>query len=467
MADEEVEEFMEEEFEETVETEDIEDSVEEEIEDEDSVEEMEEEIEEETDIDSETESDFDNNDSLSMGEEGFESDGDSFTEVSEEGWFSRIGGAIKGVIAGIVLFLVAFPVLWLNEGRAVKTSKSLEEGARAVVAIQADKVNPENEGKLVHLTGKADTKETLKDSVFGISVNAIKLIRNVQTYQWEENKSTKEEKKLGGKKVKKTTYSYSKVWNSSLIDSSSFKKRTGHQNPKSVTYSATTQIAQKVSLGAFELNGSLKSSIGGGKSLPAKLENLPANLKSKIVLDGNSFYFRAKQTTITDQSGNIKIMPIDTNKPKVGDQRISFTVVKPAQVSVIAKQIKNTFEAYKTKVGGTISRLEMGTVSAAKMFENAQSENTVLTWILRVVGFLLMFIGINLIFKPLSVIGDIVPFIGSIISFGTGIIAFIIATFFSVITIAIAWIVYRPVLGISLILVAVAISAGVYFAKKK
>ena len=105
---------------------------------------------------------------------------DSFTEVSSESWFSRIGGAIKGVLVGIVLFVLAFPVLFWNEGRAVQTAKSLAEGAKAVVVISADKVDNTNDGKLVHLTAKAETEQTLDDPAFGISVNAIRLKRDVR-----------------------------------------------------------------------------------------------------------------------------------------------------------------------------------------------------------------------------------------------------------------------------------------------
>ncbi|MCY2994909.1 MAG: hypothetical protein NTY19_44665 [Planctomycetota bacterium] len=60
---------------------------------------------------------------------------DSFSEVTSQSWFSRLGNAIKGVLLGIILFVVAFPLLWWNEGRAVKTAKGLKEAGGAVVAV--------------------------------------------------------------------------------------------------------------------------------------------------------------------------------------------------------------------------------------------------------------------------------------------------------------------------------------------
>ncbi len=55
-------------------------------------------------------------------------DNDSFTEVSSQGWFSRIGDSIKGILFGIFLFIAAFPLLWWNEGRSVERYNSLKEG---------------------------------------------------------------------------------------------------------------------------------------------------------------------------------------------------------------------------------------------------------------------------------------------------------------------------------------------------
>ena len=50
---------------------------------------------------------------------------DSFSEITSESWFGRLASAIKGVLIGIVLFVIAFPLLWWNEGRAVRTAKGL------------------------------------------------------------------------------------------------------------------------------------------------------------------------------------------------------------------------------------------------------------------------------------------------------------------------------------------------------
>ena len=89
---------------------------------------------------------------------------DSFSVVSSQSWFGRIFESIKSVVFGLILFVVAFPLLWWNEGRAVRTARSLTEGLGAVVSVPADNVDPSKEGKLVHLSGAVKTAAPVADN---------------------------------------------------------------------------------------------------------------------------------------------------------------------------------------------------------------------------------------------------------------------------------------------------------------
>ena len=88
------------------------------------------------------------------------------------------------------------------------------------------------------------------------------------------------------------------------------------------------------------------------------------------------------------------------------------------------------------------------------MFGAAETENKVLTWTLRLVGLVLMAVGIAMVLSLLSVLADVIPFRGSIIGFGTGLVAFSVASVLSLVTITIGWIAYRPLFGISLLVLA-------------
>jgi hypothetical protein len=363
-------------------------------------------------------------------------------EVTTMSWFGRIRESFKSFVVGLAMFVAAFPVLFFNEGRAVRTEKSLEEGQGAVITVNADAVNPANEKKLVHLTGAATTTETLADPEFGVATNAIKLRRNVEMYQWKEKEESKTEKKTGGGSTTTTTYSYSKEWVDEPIDSSTFKEADGHQNPGSFPYERREEVAQNVTLGAFQLTPSLVGQMDDYEAVKVEdhVAALPEPLKGTMKVDNGTYYMGA-----------------DPRSPEVGDVRIAFAAVTPGSVSVVSKQIGNTFEAYHAQAGMDIEMLKRGVHTAQSMFQAALAENTMLTWILRAVGTFLMFLGLVLVFRPLSVLGDVIPMIGSMLAFGTGLFALVISFALSVGTIAVAWVVYRPVLGIALLSVSIAV----------
>lgn len=417
---------------------------------------------------------------------------DQYTEVTNESWFSRIGSSIKGVIFGLLIFVVAFPLLFWNEGRAVKRTKALNEGAGLVQTVSADSVDSQMNGKLVHMTGMATTDDTLTDGIFDLSAKGIKLIREVEMYQWEQSSSSKSKKKLGGGKETKTTYSYKKVWSNRLINSSEFKVQEGHQNPGDMPYENITITAPTVTLGAYKLNSTQVSSIGNAKVYP--LKEVPARLKGKAIINGQGLYLGIKdrnnsapatQPVVTpmpsmdpSMTGGINAVgatptptaPVQVKatanpaSPLIGDVRVTFKIVEPQTVSIVAKMIGNTFEPYVTSNGGDIILTKSGQHSAENMFASAHSSNNMMTWGLRVLGFFMMFAGLNMVFKPLSVIGDVVPFIGSLIGMGTSLVSFLISFVCTLITIAIAWIFYRPILGIILLALA---AVGIFLIIKK
>jgi len=381
---------------------------------------------------------------------------DKFTEVTTNSWFGRLGGAITGVGMGILLFLIAFPLLFWNEGRAVQTYQALVEGAGAVVLVAVETVDNANENKLVHLNGLATTDETLSDPDFGISANALMLNRNTEMYQWDEEKSTKTTKNLGGSTTDETTYSYEKKWSNSLISSENFKEAAGHENPSSMLYAAQQIVAKNVTLGAFKLTKSLVTSINNNETLAVNSEiKLPAALTGKAQISNGQFYIGQ-----------------NPQSPQIGDMRISFDVVKPTQITLVSQQVGDSFQPYTASNGNTIELLETGKRTAAEMFESAQTSNTIMTWILRVVGFFLMFFGVSLVLNPISVFFDFIPFLGGLTGFALQVVAFLIAAPLALFVIAIAWIFYRPLLAIGLIIfgllcLGAAVFAAMQFKRNK
>lgn len=372
---------------------------------------------------------------------------DSFSETTHTGWLSRIGKSIKGVLFGIILIAVSFPVLWWNEGRSVRTAKGLAEGEKVTVDAASDKVDAANEGKLVHTTGRAEAKDRVVDEVFGVGAEgAIKVQRLVELYQWVESKSERTEKKVGGSEEKVTTYSYTQKWDDEVHNSSQFHQPGGHQNPEPA-YNTEVFRSENTSLGAYRLPGFLISNWNDYRPLPLpSVEALPEAVRSKATVRGEWLYV----------GGN-------PDSPKLGDARVKFESVPAGDASVLAQQVKDTFQAYETAYGTTIARIVSGIQTKQAMFSAARSENSFMTWLIRLGGFLLMFIGAAMLLGPLGVLADVIPFIGNLVGAGTTFVAFLLAGIGSCVTIALAWVWYRPVLGISLLLIAA--GAGFLLAK--
>lgn len=381
---------------------------------------------------------------------------DEFTEVTSSGWFSRITDSIKAVLVGLLLFVLAFPLLWFNEGRAVSAAKSLDEGASSVVSVSADKVDAANEGKLVHTTGVARTEDVLKDSDFGISMKTIKLTRSVEMYQWTEKKKTEKQKKIGGGEEKTTVHRYTKAWSSKTIDSSDFRKPKGHHNP-TMAYEGYTKRAQTVSLGAFTLADSVAKKIAGASLLSPDAQALEAvtpSLRERTQLRDGAFYVTGGGKKVGDG-------------PLIGDLRVRFKVVQAAEISVAAKQVGSSLETWQSKTGNTIELVEMGTKAAEAMFANAKTAAATLTWILRLVGLLMMAFGVGLVFRPLVVVADVVPFVGEMLRIGTFFVSAAIAVPLSILTIALAWIAARPLIGGGFLLLFVGSVVGLVLLIRK
>jgi len=373
---------------------------------------------------------------------------DSYTEVTTESWGARLMGSIKSVLFGVVLFLAAFVVIWWNEGRAVKTAKGLDEGAAQVETIPSKPLNVNKDGKLVHLTGVVTTEERLLDQEFAIDVNALKLRRIVEMYQWKENKETTEKKKVGGSVEKTTTYTYEKNWSRSLINSDGFKIPEDHVNPAAMLYNSYDKSVGIANIGEYQLPESFIGRISNYKKYPVA----DLDMENAEVIDAGSSVYLGEGSVAS---------------PSIGDLKIRFEIVEPGEYSMVAQMNGTSFQDFKTSTGTTVGMISAGSHTAASMFEEAQQQNTILTWILRVAGFLMMTFGLASIFRPLVVFADVLPFLGSMLGMGISLFSGIISFALSIVTIGLAWVFYRPVLGIALLLVAIAAFTFFYLRASK
>ena len=377
----------------------------------------------------------------------------SFTETTTRSWFSRLKDALIKILVGLLLLVACIWLLFWNEGRSVKTYRALVEGAGLVVSVENGSIDPANDGKLVHISGPVKPVGVPQDNVLGISAEgAAGLDRTVEMYQWVETSKSETRKQLGGSEETVTTYSYSKEWKRNAVDSSNFRQ-SGHDNPQKPVDDASFAVPS-ATIGAFSVDGRAVARLGDERPIP--LTMIDANRA------GDALSLGKPASVVAGQA----VFSFNPQDPQVGDIRISFTRSDIDAASFIGAQRGAGLTPYKTTNGRELFLSDAGIVDASAMFDAAQSENTIITWLVRAGGLIGLFIGFVFIFSILGVIADVVPFIGSIVNFGTAAIALIFTLLIGPTVIAIAWIAYRPLVAIAVLAAGIALAAGILYLRR-
>ena len=128
--------------------------------------------------------------------------------------------------------------------------------------------------------------------------------------------------------------------------------------------------------------------------------------------------------------------------------------------SVVAVQSGSSLVPFRTHTGTNVELIAAGAVPAKAMFKEAEDENSSLTWILRGVGCLVMAIGFGLILRPLVIVADIVPLLGSIMGAGAFLVAMVCTVAVAPLVIGLAWLWYRPLIGIAVLVIGVGATWG-------
>jgi hypothetical protein len=361
---------------------------------------------------------------------------DRFVEVSRQGYFSRLANSFVGVLVGVVLIFGAIPLLWWNEGRAVKAQRALDEATRLVVDIEADRADTGNNGKLVHVSGDAVSRTPIRDGDLTLVFNdVIRVARTVEMYQWVERKDTKTVDEVGGSQRTETTYAYDKGWSDEWKNSEEFHHPTGHANPP-MPLQSQSWVASGTTLGAFTLEREALLQLKGGSAMQP--DKVPEGWK---------------------QASDGLYKGDDPSAPKLGDLRVRYDVISsPAPVSIMARQMGTGFESYEMPNGYPIFLVSDGHLSSEEMIQHQKDSERMLTWLLRAAGLFAMWMGFCLVMGPLRALGNVLPFLANVAGFAIAIVGLALALPLGLGTIGVAWLYYRPIVGIIMLVVSIAAS---------
>lgn len=359
---------------------------------------------------------------------------------------SKKSNPIAGVFIGILFVIGGLILLWWNEGRTVKTESAIKEAEANYIDVSSDKVEASNEGKLIASNGLQTREEKLNDTLFGVITDSSKMKRVVEVYQWVEDCDTDSDNN--------ETCTYSKEWKEDIIKSSDFKESSTHTNPTSKQYESKTFV-NTVKAGEFVVPKDM-------------VEGLTTKGEVTLSSDNDDVRYTLSQLKLSiDPSGKYYTNANDIANPEIGNMRISFVFNNEPYVSFIGVQKGNTIEAYKAKSGYKIYQLYEGQYKGDQMIQMMRNSNRMIKIICRVAGILLVIIGLLAIISPIQKLASYVPILGSLFNGATTLIAILIGLAISLIDIAFAWIVYRPVVGFILLAVAIALIVLSIVLKKK
>ena len=338
----------------------------------------------------------------------------------------------KAAIAffGLLLVLAGSVALFWNEWRSASRSATLIAGERAVVSASFDRVPPEGTAGLVHLAGPARPSGPVADPLFPVATQALRLDRVVEMYQWREfSQGTGDNR----------TDNYEPVWAEGRIPSERFRDRMRHTNPQAPAIASARFYPGEVALGAYAVAPEVLD------LLPAR-EGVVAAPGREVFVEGRA-YRGEGSAFLTGSLAN----------PEIGDVRVRFSAVPVGEISLLAGLDGSTLRAWIAPNGGSIALAEPGLMTAAQMFSAAYRSNALWTWAVRFAGTLGVFVGLSIL---LGHIARRVPPLADLQARLRGAIALTLALALALAVIALAWLIFRPLMSLGLVAASTVLILG-------
>jgi len=189
---------------------------------------------------------------------------------------------------------------------------------------------------------------------------------------------------------------------------------------------------------------------------PAAADAADALSTSKAKLSGSHVYNRAACAP--------------PREPAIGCTRVAWKHAPLEEVSVIARKMSAEDSGRErgqlvpwssnAGVGYEVAMLEFGSRDASAMLDSAATAQSMWTWMKRGGGILMTWIGWGLLFGPAQYLASWIPLLSGLVGCFLSLIALGAAIAHSLTVIAIAWIAYRPLLALTLLVGAALAAAG-------
>lgn len=423
-------------------------------------------------------------------------------EVSYDSFCSRQAKSFCAMCLGIILVPCTMAFIFWNENDAVVNY----ETAKVVWSANfVDNCMPraDNAGKLVLAPCNVyapDLAPGLPSTLrpFLTAFNGSQVQWSTELYLYKETEKENCHKDNKGGQVCTKYYTCELTWSDSWIDSSGFRC-PNHPSNRQRTFPQGFQASGDNSAAEYSVVLSHDGQNRNGLSLDMNLQQqLPsADLANRLLRypQGWTQVYQRLGGSLSPNMLQVNGGYLTTyrSQPQPGDLRISLqgrsattaTAAAKQSTSADARSTNYRLGAWPPQSFGwfgkhtkPLEKLLPGRLSASEFVKAWESQISAQTWLLRFVSLVVMVIAFELIIQPLSVAADLLRMIncctcglGSLLDGAAQCVihtlAFAAACCLFLITVAIAWIVARPLLGIFLVLMAIALFYVVYRAQHK
>ena len=272
----------------------------------------------------------------------------------------------NAAVLGGVLLLLGLLLLGFTEHADRLRAMGEDALGGFVLTGSAATPGPAANGKLVLAVGAPEIKTPARDAQFGVAADAPALLRKVEMFQWNETR-------FGGVR------NYDQNWYDHPIDSSTFGDSAGHTNPGAFPINAARFDSTDVTVGGFKLAPELVHMIDGPEAYEPDLSHLPPNMAAT---------FQARDGTLVTSA--------NAAHPQVGDLRISWMKIAPADLTVFASDQGGTLVPVNNPSGDPIAQVLIGRHSLTDVLTDAPQPPH-FKWARRVLAVLLAWAGITML----------------------------------------------------------------------
>lgn len=375
-------------------------------------------------------------------------------KVRRQSYGQKILNSFAAAILGVIMFLASFAVLFWNEGREnLAKAAGLAEDITDSASLDGVK-----EGKAVCVRGSLDATGYAADEYL-VSGDYIYIERTVEMYAYVEKVKTTEKDNFGGSSTIIEEYSYELVWTDSPQKTDTFK---GDVNEQPFFFDKTwynNRIDTKPE------NKRVKAS--GLKIGPFSVDNDPemSGAKRLELNQGNTKILTLEQAALY---ADYIYMGQNPASPQPGDIRISYKALRSSDKGILFGEAEEgKITKYKTKKGNELFRYFADANSKNQAVDILDKEHRVISWILRIVGFLLMFIGLMAMSGPITKFLSVIPVFAKISNFVFGIAAFIISLVLTALTIALSILLHNFLWAMLIVAAIIAITITAAALKRK